>query len=114
MSKAKARIRSVTDLRTALMELFRKRLKHRYSTRATYRLCELWSMDHPPDTLEETGMANRLDAIVGFHLTEEELMIAYDLDDLQASALYLYNLANRPEAPATPIRRAGESAETPE
>ncbi len=93
MTSEKARSKNVTELHTALRELFRKRLKTRFNTRASYRLCELWSMDRPPDTLEETSMANRLDAIVGFHLSEEELMIAYDLDDLQASALYLYNLA---------------------
>lgn len=94
MTREKAPIKSATDLHTALQELFRKRLKTRFNTRASYRLCELWSMDRPPDTLEETSMANRLDAIVGFHLSEKELMIAYDLDDLQASAIYLYNLAN--------------------
>lgn len=54
-------------------------------------------MDQPPDTLGETGMANRLDDLVGFHLSEEELIIAYDLDDLQASAIYLYNLAKNQE-----------------
>lgn len=97
MRSAKARIKSVADLRTALQEIFRKRLKERFSTRANYRLCELWSMDRPPDTLEETGMANRLDAIVGFHLSEEELMIAYDSEDLQASAIYLYNIAKNQE-----------------
>lgn len=97
MKRTKTRLTNVTDLRTALLQLFRKRLKDRFSTRASYRLCELWSMDRPPDTLEETGMANRLDALVGFHLSEEELMIAYDLDDLQASAIYLYNLAKNQE-----------------
>jgi hypothetical protein len=97
MRREKNRLTNVTDLRTALMELFRKRLKSRFSARAAYRLCELWSMDRPPDTLEETGMANRLDDLVGFHLSEEELIIAYDLDDLQASAIYLYNLAKKQE-----------------
>lgn len=100
MARTKMPIKTVNDMRAALIELFRKRYKDRFNPRSDYRLCELWSMDSPPDTLEETGMANRLDDIIGFHLSEEELLIAYDLIDLQTSAIYLFNLmkdGNSPE-----------------
>lgn len=41
MSREKTRLTNATDLRTALLELFRKRLKGRFSARAAYSLCEL-------------------------------------------------------------------------
>ena len=55
-------------------------------------MCELWSMDNPPDVLEDTAMASRLDRLMGFALTEAELGKAYDMDLLCDSALYLFNV----------------------
>ena len=49
-------------------------------------------MDNPPDELEYTAMASRLDRLVGFALTEAELWKAYDMGHLCDSALYLFNV----------------------
>ena len=85
------RIDSVALVREILIQLFRKRLGHRFKAGDDYYLYELWSMDSPPDVLENTGMADRLDRILGFHLSEEELMTAYDAP-ISVSSLYLFNL----------------------
>jgi hypothetical protein len=85
------RIASITQVRKILVRLFRKRLGRRFKAGEDYFLYELWSMDHPPDVLENTGMADRLDRILGFHLTEEELMTAYDAP-FSVSSVYLFNL----------------------
>jgi hypothetical protein len=50
-------------------------------------------MDSPPDLLEYTSMADRLDSVLGFHLGEEELMTAYDAP-ISVSSVYLFNLYN--------------------
>jgi hypothetical protein len=101
MPATNAPIQTPSNVHAALLELFRKRLKHRFKRHGKYRLCELWSTDNPPDILSETSMAGRLDAIVGFTLSDEELMIAYDLEDLHAAAIYLFNLMkDRPSADA--------------
>ena len=46
----------------------------------------------PPERLEQTAMANQLDIVVGFHLSEEELHKAVRLKGTTLAALYLYNL----------------------
>lgn len=91
MAKTPIPIANVTHLRSMLHELFRKRLGYRYKAGTDYSLYELWSMDNPPDTLKYTGMADRLDRIMGFHLDEKELMTAYD-EPLSVASVYLFNL----------------------
>jgi hypothetical protein len=61
-------------------------------------MCELWRTDQPPDLLEYTTMGNLLDDVVGFHLSEEELMEAYDMESMDESALYLFNLMRTVES----------------
>jgi len=84
-------IKSVSQMRALLVPLFRKHLGSRWRSDQDYYLYELWSMNQPPDVLENTDMADRLDRIMGFHLSEEELMIAYD-EPLSVSSVYLFNL----------------------
>ena len=91
MTKKYIPITTITHMRDTLRELLRKRLGYHFKPGRDYFLCQLWSMDNPPDILEYTGMADRLDQIMGFHLSEEELMTAYD-GPLSVSSLYLFNL----------------------
>ena len=87
-------VTTLQEMETALHQLLRKRMGRRYEARRSrnYRMCELWSMDSPPNELEYTPMANRLDRLVGFALTEVELWKAYDMDLICDSALYLFNV----------------------
>lgn len=89
---ARGPVSTLQEMQSRLHYLMRKRMGRRYNPRMSYRMCDLWNTDNPPDTLECTSMANRLDALVGFALSEEELMYAYDLEELSDSALYLYNV----------------------
>jgi hypothetical protein len=91
MAKKPIPITTVSQVREILRELFRKRLGYRFKPGNDYFLYELWSMDSPPDVLENTSMADRLDDILGFHLGEEELMTAYD-GPISVSSVYLFNL----------------------
>lgn len=79
-------------MEAALHDLMRKRMGRRYNARQSYGMCELWNMDRPPDTLENTPMASKIDALVGFALSEEEIFKAYDMLEISESALYLYNI----------------------
>ena len=93
MAKKPIPITTVSQMREILRELFRKRLGHRFKPGNDYFLYELWSMDSPPDILENSSMADRLDDDLGFHLGEEELMTAYD-GTISVSSVYLFNLYN--------------------
>jgi len=93
MAKKPIPITTVSHMREILRELFRKRLGYRFKSGKDYFLYELWSMDSPPDLLEYTSMADRLDSVLGFHLGEEELMTAYDAP-ISVSSVYLFNLYN--------------------
>ena len=46
----------------------------------------------PPERLEKTAIANQLDIVVGFHLSEQELHKAVRLTGTTLAALYVYNL----------------------
>lgn len=85
-------VSTLQEMEEALRYLMRKRMGRKYDSRRAYRMCELWSMDRPPDTLEYTPMTARIDALVGFALTEQHIFHAYDMEHLSESALYLYNI----------------------
>jgi hypothetical protein len=104
---------SVDDMHAALMRLMRQREKSRFSARRDYSVCELWRMDNPPDTFEYSAMADRLDVLVGFHLTDMQIMEFYDFS-LAAAAVYLFNM--RMQGPATlppPVRTSSHRRSKP-
>lgn len=78
MAKKLIPITTVSHMREILREMFCKRLGYRFKPGNDYFPYELWSMDSPPVILENTSMADQLDDALGFHLSEEELTIAYD------------------------------------
>jgi hypothetical protein len=82
---------SLEEMNDALVDLIHRGM-WRWDDRTSYRLCDLWSMQEPPERLEKTAMADELDHIVGFHLSEEELRKAYKHKDTTVSAFYLFNL----------------------
>lgn len=98
--------------------MFKEQLGRRFKEDADYYLYELWSMDDPPDLLEYTDMADRLDQIMGFHLSEEELWEAYDAP-LSISSVYLFNLYQQvmsepDDEPNEEIKSAKKSAKSKE
>lgn len=91
MSHTHRPVISLAEMNDALVDLIRHTM-WRWDDRTSYRLCELWSTQGPPERLENTAMADELDHIVGFHLSEEELRKAYKLKDTTVSSFYLFNL----------------------
>jgi hypothetical protein len=82
---------SLEEMNDALVDLIHRTL-WRWDDRTSYRLSELWRAQPALERLEKTDMANELDHIVGFHLSEEELRKANGLRDTTVSAFYLFNL----------------------
>lgn len=91
MSHTHRPVISLAEMNDALVDLIHRSM-WRWDDRTSYKLCELWSVQEPPERLEKTAKADELDHIVGFHLSEEELRKAYKLMDTTVSAFYLYNL----------------------
>ena len=99
---------TVEDMHAALLALMRIREKSRFDARREYSACELWHTDNPPDTFEYSGMADRLDRLVGFHLTDIQIMEFYDFS-LAAAAVYLFNIRVQDQS-AKPKRAVRKSA----
>lgn len=85
-------VTTLREMHAVLAQLMRKRMGRRYDARRSYRMCELWSMDAPPDVLECTPMMDRLDNQIGFAFSEDVMWQAYDMESIADSALYLYNV----------------------
>ena len=88
---------TVDEMRLALLDLMRQREKRSFDASRDYRVCEFWNMDNPPDTFEYSRMADRLDELVGIHLTDVEIMDVYDLS-LAPAAVYLFDLKHSKHA----------------
>ena len=82
---------SLAEMNEALVDLVHS-MMWRWDNRTSYTMSELWGPQGPPERLEKTAMANQLDIVVGFHLSEEDLRKAVGLTDTTLAALYLYNL----------------------
>ncbi len=82
---------TVDEMRLALLGLMQQREQLRFDASREYRVCEFWNMDNPPDTFEYSRMADRLDELVGLHLTDAKIMDVYDLS-LAPAAVYLFDL----------------------
>jgi hypothetical protein len=91
MSHTHRPVISLAEMNDALVDLIHRSM-WRWDDRTSYKLCELWRSQPPPERLEKTDMANELDHIVGFHLSEEELRKANGFRDTTLSAFYLFNL----------------------
>ena len=107
---------TVSEMRLALLALIQQREKHRFDASQDYRVCELWNMDNPPDTFEYSRMADRLDDLVGFHITDAEIMDVYDLS-LAPAAIYLFDLKQSNNTKVKPSskasRKIGKQPRTP-
>ena len=105
---------TVEDMHAALLVLMRSREKSRFDARRTYSVCELWRTDNPPDTFEYSGMADRLDRLVGFHLTDVQIMEFYDCS-LAAAAVYLFNIREQDQSakPTKAVRKSANRLSTP-
>lgn len=106
---------TVDEMRLALLDLMRKREKRRFDASQDYRVCEFWNMDNPPDTFEYSRMADRLDELVGLHLTDAKIMDVYDLS-LAPAAVYLFDLKQskhtKANAPSKASRKIGKRPRT--
>jgi len=77
------------DILKRLMALFEKRTKSKASPES--QMCYFWSTSNPPDVLQNSRSLDAIDSEFEILLSEDEAVIVYDMNLLDASN-YIANI----------------------